>query len=311
MIVAGIMLAVAVFGFFTWDSISGFSVKGHGVLSVSDFKVEKVFLIFEDEKTGCALDGDLYIDNVLIGKTSEGKIGINKGLSGTIILKGKTSECFDEDKDLPFIESWSLPENYGSSGSLIFETSLNPRAPKSLEVIQGFIDPSQASVELSYISKYFGNDYEDNLDRLANYDFSYRYDSIVYDDSYWQTPYETYDMKTGDCGDWSLGLLSLIKAYDPQAKCYALVFSGHMNVLCYVDGKYIIYDRNIKIAKDINKNLSDDVQKTQLKEFFNNYLIDSGLSPEDRKIKGVLGPDEVKTFNSDDEFFDWMLKFNK
>lgn len=310
-ILAGIILAVAVFGFFTWDSISGFSVKGHGVLSVGDLKVEKVYLMFEDEKTGCALDGDLYIDNTLIGKTSDGKIGINKGLSGAITLKGKTSDCFGVDKGLPFIESWSLPENYGSSGSLIYETSLNPRAPKSLEAIQGFIDPNQASLELSFLSKYFGNDYEDNLDRLANYDFSYRYDSIIYDEGYWQTPLETFDLKRGDCGDWSLGFLSLIKAYDSGAKCYGIVYSGHMNVFCYVEGKYIIYDRNVKLAKNVSKNLSEAEQKTQLKELFNSYLRDSGLSTKDKKIQGAFGTDEVKTFANEEEFYDWLLKFNK
>ncbi|MEK6925832.1 MAG: transglutaminase-like domain-containing protein [Nanoarchaeota archaeon] len=311
-----VLIVVALALFFSAGGITGLAVTGHGVVSVSDIESKQVSFIFKDNKTGCSLNGGVYVDENYIGETENGVYDFLDGTYGKEVkLKGETSDCFGSDAGLGFVDYWELPSldaYFSSEKSLVLETSLNPRNPRSLEEVQGFIRPDEAQKYLSEITKYFNNDYEADLDRIADYGIFYRYDSIIYSDSYWQTPAETIKLGRGDCEDWAVTVLSLIEKYDSNAKCYGVLWQSHMSVFCYVNNKYIIYDQgNTKVVKTLSNDFYEMEKKVELRKFLNSYFDEYGISVNGRKVQGVVNSKETKSFNDNEEFVEWLLSFDK
>jgi len=179
-------------------------------------------LRFFDIKSKCIIDGEVYLNNRLIGRTINGAIilGQTSQESNNIIsIKGLTDSCF-KDPGLVFYESWSLGDLDYYLGKIVnFNAELTPRYPEYYEEMQGFVRPNETIGYLSNLN-FVSND-EDNLDKIVKYRIRYRSDSLLFQNlEYWQTPKETLDLGHGDCEDWATTALSLIRAYNDSIKCY-------------------------------------------------------------------------------------------
>lgn len=276
-----------------------------------EIQESQLYVSFQDSENSCILNGKIYTHDVYLGETEKGALLINESQmplgSNIITIYGETGDCFGSDKGLNFVESWEVPLSYyfETQDAVIFETKVDPRVPGNFREVQGFIRPKEVENYLAYLEKYFDDDLEDNLDKIAKFNMRYRYDNLMYGKGYWQTPLETLDKGYGDCEDWTVAVTSLIRAYDENVQCYALIFENHMSVFCIVEDKYIIYDQGEKYSEII---LEDSVTKeNELNSLLNEYFSDLNFKTSEKKIQGVANDVDYSKFNSNQEFVDWVL----
>jgi len=302
-------------------------VTGKAVSLEAEEQGKTISLYFYDNKTDCPLEGELYVNKNLLGMIKNGLLTLTKDKykaefkeNSIITLSGVTSGCFNENKNLPFQKEWYI-KNLGNSPSptLSFETELNPRQPSYIKEMQGFIRPSEVKLYLiNNLQKYFKNDTRKDLDRIAEYNIRYREDSLLFKNAeYWQTPNETLNKGHGDCEDWAIAVLSLIKAYNSSLKCYNILWPTHLSIFCYIEGSYIIYDQDrTKTSTSLSNNPNNDFvilqeNKIKMRKMLNNYFDKYGLKPKERKIKALFNEKEIITFNDNEEFVDWAIRLNK
>jgi len=293
-------------------------IKLHGKIILE----ETTKLYFRDNRTGCLLNGQVYINDRFLGNTTGGLYELtltdeNTRENSTLYISGVTSECFRQDKSLPFTGYWILTESAFESKKLILQTKLSPREPKDYRAMQGFVRPGEVQAYLPEIEKYFkSNETEENLDKIAKYKIRYIDDFTLFkQDEYWQTPAETLEKGHGDCEDWAITTLSLILAYNPSLKCHNLVWKSHISILCYVNGSYIIYDQNkikhkITLSK-VETPLEIQENKVKLREWRNKYFDDFGISVSERKILALFNEKELVEFENDEQFINWLFNLNK
>lgn len=287
-------------------------------------------LIFYDNKTQCKLNGDVYVDDVLLGKSKNGIFVLKEDdykqkfrENSTLHIYGLTDYCFESNSNLPFVEYWIVPDlqyyfYYNENAS--FEASINPRSPRYYLEMQGFIRPSETEDYLnSELRKYFKNNTEEDLDIIAKYmTISYISDWNLFKKSeYWQTPAETLKRKMGDCEDWAVTTLSLMRAYNDSIRCFNALWQTHMSVFCYFNNNFIIYDQDrVKFKTRLNtENTQDYIVKQEnqiaIRKMRNNYLDEYGISPGETKLSAVLNEKELVIFEEDEDFVNWALNLIK
>jgi len=200
-------------------------------------------------------------------------------------------------------------EYYFENKELVpFLSELDPRKPLYLEAMQGFIRPEEVVKRLSEI------DINKNYSQLENMEkiFDSTYMNWVSDwarfkqKEYWQTPSDFILNKGGDCEDWAIYTLSLLRAYDTNLNCYAALWSTHVNVICQLNQTFIILDQDkIRSNLVLDSEWSFQENEIQVRTWKNNYLDSFGFSGE---LFGLFNEKEFIEFENNQDFIDWVLE---
>src|SRR3989338_4269208 len=105
-------------------------------------------LRFYDSNTDCELNGKIYADDIFIGEfknesfvLTESNYDYNFSNNSNLTLIGRTNDCFGENRDLVFSETWIVPnlKHYFDIGNdIFFRSKIDPRHPKTYTEMQGF-----------------------------------------------------------------------------------------------------------------------------------------------------------------------------
>lgn len=294
------------------------------VVSKEQLNPKKANLFFYDNKTSCKLNGDVYLGDKLVGTSKEGNFKLTKTIydnfwNSDIAIKGLTDSCFGEMSNLPFVEYWTISNldyYFENDEPIEFVAELTPRQPRYYEEMQGFVRPEETKDYLNGMLKnYFKNNTQEDLDIIANYmKISYVSDSNLFKKSeYWQTPAETLNKKMGDCEDWAVTTLSLMREYNDSIKCYNILWETHLSIFCYFDNRFIIYDQDrTKFQTSLEtENIQDftiqQENKVAIREMRNSYFDLYGLHPNERKMYALFNEKELVIFNEDEDFVDWAI----
>lgn len=314
------LLALAVFFLLTYQNNLK-APTGSVILEETQLEetpLEKTMtLSFYDEETNCSLNGEVFINSINLGKTNEGKITINlKDLENLkeeneIRIAGYTDSCFKGDERIYFSEYWNLyKSDVNKIETLNFISNVNPRWPTRIEEMQDFIRPE----EVTYIIKEIDFK-EDSLEENINQIFERTHMSWLSDykrfgkAEYWQTPRDFLNTKGGDCEDWAIYLLSLIRQKNSSAKCYIALWETHASVLCTLEDKFIIMDQDrVKESLKLDKDLSTQEKKSLIRAWRNEYFESYGISQRNRNLSYLFNEKEYFEFSEDsEEFVDWIL----
>ena len=282
-------------------------------------------LYFYDVTTNCSLDGEIYLNDIFIGNTSNSRFILTaedynktKTLNSTLSIKGVTSSCFGKDQNLPFFELWDLVDYLDSffytNQTAIFEARLTPRQPRYYAAMMGFVRPNEVTSELGKM--YF--DSEDSTSETMNSIFEQFYMPYATDPvyEYWRTPADSMRDKGGDCEDWAVRFVSLLRAHNSSYNCYAALLSTHVTVICRVDNVFIIYDQSKTTGGvTVDKNPTNDISitnenKLKVREWIKWYYGVYGLSRQEGTINALFNEKELLTFNNSNEnFVSWAVSF--
>lgn len=279
------------------------------------FSEENITLRFKDKNTDCYLSGELATDEWVLGDVINGKFELFESnydivkSSSYLYLYGKTDSCFGTDENLPFTAEFYTDEINFSEEINYLEDTLNPRWPKYYADIMDFVRPYETEEYVSEMD--FTENIEENIDQISKYRIRYRKDSLLFGVSeYWQTPKETLDRGHGDCEDWALATLSMIRNYNSSLKCYNIYWETHLSIFCYFPekNKYVIYDQDeTKFSKVVETSLSLFDKKKRLRQMRNNYFEIYGISPNERRAYAVFNEKDLITFDETEDFIDWMV----
>jgi len=282
-------------------------------MSVNAARPKQVQLYFFDENN-CSLNGYLFVDSELSGKTENGIFNLSYDdyrdkfdSDEEINLFGKLGNCSTEN--LFFDKYWKLSEiqehYFLGDSTFKFKTFISPHNPSKKEVI-GFIQPASVRSELKNI-KFNGNALED-LSKINEYlsdKINYTEDwDFNKEENYWQTSQETLKIGQGDCEDYSTLLLSLFLAYNSSLQCYNVIFSSHVTTMCHIGEYYIYYDQEkTALKKEIRYgNIETKQRLRSLKEeYFEHY----GINESD-KVHYAFNEYRFIEFENDEEFITWQ-----
>ncbi len=289
-------------------------------------KPKKIKLIFYDNKTDCKLNGEIYVDDVLLGETKEGIFVLTENeykqkfkTNSSLYIFGRTDYCFGNDANLPFADYWiihDLQYSFDNYEDLDFELNLNPRWPKHYIEMQDFVRPEETKSYLEdRLKKYFKNNTWEDLDKISNFAIRYRSDKLLFNKAeYWQTPAESLKKGHGDCEDWAVTTLSLMRAYNNSINCYNILWPTHISILCYEDNSFVIYDQDeIRFSTRLEtKNTEDFIvqqeNKVAIRKMRNNYFDLYGLHPNERQTFALFNEKELITFEKDEDFVNWAIQ---
>ncbi|MFA5173638.1 MAG: transglutaminase domain-containing protein [Candidatus Pacearchaeota archaeon] len=266
---------------------------------------KNVKLSFYDETTNCPLGGYIFIGDNPIGKTENKEFQLsysnfitNFNESDKLSIFGKLGECFNENPDLYFDIQFIKPNiqeyHFLGDSSFEFKTKITPYNPVNREFL-GFIQPEKVKDNIDNLNLI--NQPENDLSKIANY-LSNNIDYKEEEDNSWQTPLQTLSLKSGDCEDFSVLLLSMFYAYNPKLNCYSLIFDSHVSTICYYNQNYAYFDKD-KSDKINNPN------KKEL-EYFNNKYLES-YELKNSFPKYAFNDLEIVSFNQNEEFLNWQL----
>jgi hypothetical protein len=208
---------------------------------------------------------------------------------------------------------YPLEEYFFSGDDLVLYSNLHPRQPQSPTEMKAFIRPTD--VKSSLKEEYFSsNNDEDVLDSISSNYMTYYsdYEQFGYNE-YWQTPTETLRSAKGDCEDWAITTLSLMRAFKENISCYDIIWQTHMSVLCRLDNTFIIYDQGkVKSKTTLNKNPHHEEiimqeNKIKFREMLNDYFDKFGLDPNERKASAIFNDEDMILFKENDSFLNWVL----
>ena len=278
-----------------------------------------ITLHFYDKNTNCSLNGKVSVDNIFLGVSDSGKLVLTRKdydrlftANTTLSIIGNTDSCFEKDANLPFFSAWtisSLEYYFENDVPVEFQADITPRFPNSYILYPMFIRPNET---MNYVSKIVSKSetVQENIDNLGSKGINYQFKA---DNNYWQIPKEFMNSFYGNCHDWAVSILSMMKAYNSSLKCYDIIWSTHMNVICYYDSVYTIYDQSeVKSSVRIAESYTSQMKKEYLRNMIVSYSKKFGLNSNERYISGVFDDKNITIFdNTEDpnytEFIDWLL----
>jgi len=283
---------------------------------------KNVTLYFYDNNTHCPVDGKIYSGKQFIGEVLNGNFILNETSLDKInqnedfTIQGHTNSCFGLNENFPYYRSWTW-NGWTSINDLNpieeFNLDLDPPRPKYPQEMQGFIQPEEVKQKLENI--HFENK-EDLLERmekiLRTTNRDYISDKSQFgEEEYWQTPGLFLKTKIGDCEDWAIYSLSLLKAYNSSLECYAANWLTHMNIICKLDKQFVIFDQdNVEKIVKLNPDLIEQDNKILINKWINGYFEEYGIPINERQLYYLFNEKEFISFNDwRKEFIPWM--FNK
>lgn len=289
-------------------------------------KPKKIKIIFYDNKTDCKLNGEIYVDDVLLGETKEGIFVLTENeykqkfkINSSLYIFGRTDYCFGADANLPFADYWEIYDlqySFDNYEDLDFEMNLDPRWPKYYIEMQDFIRPEETQEYFdNNLKKYLKNNTWEDLDKISNFAIRYRSDNLLFNKAeYWQTPAESLKKGHGDCEDWAVTTLSLMRAYNDSINCYNLLWPTHISILCYEDNFFVIYDQDETRfstrleTENTGESIVQQENKVAIRKMRNNYFDWYGLSPDERRMYALFNEKELITFEKDEDFVNWAIQ---
>lgn len=276
------------------------------------------YLHFNDNKTGCDMDGDIYVDNEMIGTTKNGNFLLfKKHLEGknNLSIKGYTNDCF-EDVGFLYYRTWNVNNltdifEYNKVNLILLD--YNPRQPIEYIEMQDFIRLEETEIFIDKMDRSLVGSVEGDLDILSKFKIEYVEDIDLFGEiEYWQTPYETLSKRKGDCEDWAIAILSMMRKYNNDIGCYNLLWRNHVSIFCYFDNNFIIYDQDktkFKTKLDItdNNGYSLEENKNKIRKMRDDYFKYYGLKGDERDLFLIFNEKEIIIVNENEDFLDWTL----
>lgn len=276
------------------------------------------YLYFNDNKTGCEMNGDIYIDNEVIGSTTNGSFLLFKNYlenKNNLSIRGYTSDCF-EDTGFLYYRTWNINNltdifEYSKVNLILLDYS--PRQPIEYIEMQDFIRLEETESFIDKMNKSLVGPIEKDLDILSKTKIKYIEDIDLFGEmEYWQTPYETLSRGEGDCEDWAITILSLMRKYNNNIDCYNLLWRNHVSIFCYFDNNFIIYDQDktkfktkLDLIDDNEYNLGGN--RNRIREMRDDYFRYYGLKGDERDLFLIFNEKEMIVVNENEDFLDWAL----
>jgi len=290
---------------------------------VDSFHEERIAkFLFYDSETNCSLDGKVYVEEYLLGESMGGIFLLKESESlgrffngAKVSIIGETNYCFGNDAHITFKEVWIAPDleyYFQNEEALVFETEVDPRWPTYPEEMQSFVRPNEVVEKLKEISINENDSQRENIDKI----FGKTYMNWVSDNGkfgqleYWQTPSDFIRNKGGDCEDWSVYFLSMLREYDPTLNCYVATWYTHANVLCRINKTFIIMDQD-KIQQSFSLREKESIQENQInaRSWRNGYFENFGIESDERILFYLFNEKEIIKFeNGQEDFIEWVLK---
>ncbi len=331
LIFLGVVIIVAVFLLFPkinlLESNNSYSDNNpaEATANVNSNQAKEINLIFYDTNTNCKLNGNVSVNGLSLGSSQGGVFVLSEKdynekfkFNSSISISGRTDSCFGDNSNLPFARFWNVNDleyYFDNAEDVPFEVSLTPRQPFNYEEMMGFVRPEEEMGALKGIYLNEGDTTIQDVDNIfSKYYLGYVSDSNRFSsDEYWQTPAELKKNMGGDCEDWAIGFVSLLRAYNSSLNCYAAVWDSHVNVICHINSVFIVYDQS-KITKaysvDANPSGSliiDQENRAGIRSWINGYFEEYGLSAKDRKLYALFNEKDIITFSSTEEFISWTV----
>jgi len=193
------------------------------------------------------------------------------------------------------------------------EEDILVRQPQTYEQAQMFIRPEEARPYLKNFNLNEDN-IHDNIEKImTSMKISYFHDGF----NYWQTPEETLSTRRGDCEDWAIAKVSLLKSYDPSIESYVIMWNTHASVLYHIPGTNVfsIWDQgNVYKNIALDDNPENDYSITQenkinFRRNLNNYFKEYGLDSYDGQINTLFNDKDVIYFeNGNEDLIDWAIE---
>jgi predicted transglutaminase-like cysteine proteinase len=302
--------------------------SGQGGIENEKIAIEQpkeIKFYFYDLNTNCSLNGDLFLEGVFLGKAANGFFTLKEEdyktkfkINSNVSISGLTDNCFGKDSNLPFFESWSVPDlayYFENNLNVPFEAGLTPRSPRYIQEMQGFIRPNETANFINERKQLFIGSSLENIKKIGNSldtKFYYKTDLENFKvEDYWETPAETLKREGGDCEDWTNTFLSATLYYNSSLKCYNVRLPTHLTNFCYLgDGQYSLIDQQgIQITVKIYKNgyVQDELKK--MREFVDGYLRGYGISVSESAIYYAYNNKEFKEFSDNEDFIKWAFRF--
>jgi len=323
--IVGVILALIFILWLVWpnDNSTGYPISKDNIQSDDslDTTIKNPTLYFYDNKTNCPLSGKIYSGDTLIGEVTRGEIELTPedykriNSNETFYILGETDSCFEKNSGLPFYRGWTFVDweyLFETGESEDFMLDLNPRWPIFNEEMQGFVRPYEAQSYLdSQIRRYLKGNIEEDLAKINEYSIRYRSDSLLFNEpEYWQTPAETLKKGHGDCEDWAVTTLSIMREYNSSVECYNAIWDTHVSIMCFLGNKLIIYDQdNIKSGKNLRlEGLIESEKKIEVRKLVYSYLDYYGLGTEDNNIHALFNDKSLIEFEDTEDFIDWVIR---
>jgi hypothetical protein len=288
-------------------------------------KPRNINLTFYDKNTTCSLNGEIYVDELFLGMTEEGKYLLTKEeydekfqINSLLFIQGETENCFGKDSNLPLAMGWETPDlNYyfDTGEEVLFEAEINPRQPAYFSAMQGFIRPEEIDLESFHLTTNLSST-QAVEELFSKFYMSYISDSAFFGETeYWQTPKDLLKNRAGDCEDWAITMISIIEAYNSSIDCYLAGWDTHMNMICNFNNKTMgMFDQDkISTFNSIEKNSNLDATITQenkisVREWIGNYFENYGLNPNERTLYHLINSKEIILFESKEDFVNWVVE---
>ncbi|MEM5798892.1 MAG: hypothetical protein QXP39_02490 [Candidatus Aenigmatarchaeota archaeon] len=284
---------------------------------------------FKFKNETCLLNGEIYLNDIFLGETYEGRYNLTltkfeqfKNKSGDtqiVCIQGRYPSCFSEYKGWYFKVCWFV--NITKSDfeinllPVLFEAEITPRWPSYCYEYRNFVKPENILDKINEWKEIgvLNKDIKSNIEFLwskSSLNVIYSKDFWISGDAdWWKLPNETWN-DVGDCEDWSNLLISLIKAYNSSAKCYAIALIDHITTVCKFDEEYpieyIFYDQKKFFIRETRSYYDYDV-KFKLHNWLNTYFNQYGIYSKFRNVTCAYDNDEYFEFRNNDEFLEWLM----
>jgi hypothetical protein len=280
--------------------------------------VSQVTLNFLEKKTSCHIDGEVSMGGKILGRSKNGKFDLSLEdydayWNGEVGIEGIADSCYGNDANLPIVGYWTIDNldyYYKTGEEISFAIEINLRHPQYPRAMQGFIRPEEVRVKLDRV------DFDEEASERERVETIYKYTYMNYvsdrgwfgEDEYWQTPSDFILNKGGDCEDWAIYFISLLRLHDPELECYMALWQTHANVLCYVDETFMIMDQDqVKKALRLDKGLTIQEQKIETRRWRNAYFEEYGISNSDRNLHYLFNEKDFIEFEQKEDFVQWVV----
>jgi hypothetical protein len=271
----------------------------------------EVTLSFEDNITRCYLNGEVFLNNVSVGNTTNGNIILDNNVFSNdvneVYIDGKLDYCFGN------YSGWMYDAGYWTINrseldlrqDFLLIEDIKPREGKG-KLAMNYVTPNavKGGVSSNSLSSIWG---------YMRVNFRYVTSQEQFGEYYWQLPSEFLKSGRGDCKEWATTFVSLALAGNRSMPCFVVEFSinetdgsqtGHAGPVCLDGGELSIYDQWYASRIWANEGI-----KFELDRWCQSIGMYGNMDIKSCNIITVFNDNIYKNFNTNQEFADW-LKLN-
>ncbi|TRO61913.1 transglutaminase domain-containing protein [Candidatus Bathyarchaeota archaeon] len=230
---------------------------------------------------------DFYIDDVLVGSGSSVMVNKSDIMDGALMW-------IDIEPDGTYDISYKLSKEDRNRPKIFLEN-------RSADCLNRYIRPDLVSGYLEKIKFSSPAAYERAHATSAwlKENLGFAFDERNYNKlDFWALPDEFLRMGSGDCEDWTVAFLSIMKNVTPETKCCGFVREGE------VDGDYTLAMCDFGERFSVFSQRHGDYSASSVEEALAGYAEFMGISRVD--VYFAFDDEECVLFHSSDEFFEWV-----